>query len=170
MKNLTACLVIGAILGSSLGFTAGILAFPYLFGHRIQSLVADVAPATGAPGGADPIARGAFIHADPSDPNYYGSGGVTLYPELVLLESDFEVGPGPKYHLYLVRDADITPLTRVEESMFVDLGPLRAFRGRQGYPIPPGTDPGGYDSVVVWSEHFNLLVSPARLETLKTAE
>jgi len=168
MKNLTAGLLIGAILGSSVGFTAGILAFPHLFPQAIRSRLAEV-PAAQDPGGADPVARGTFIQADPTDPDHYGAGDVTLYPDVVLLEADFQVGPGPKYHLYLVREADVTPDTRVEESMFVDLGPLLAFRGRQGYRIPPGTDLGDYNSVVVWCEHFNLLVSPARVHPAQTA-
>jgi hypothetical protein len=82
----------------------------------------------------------------------------------VHLEQDFEVGPGPKFHVYLVPGTDITPSTEVEKTMFVDLGRLRAFKGSQNYAIPPGVDPTRFGSVVIWCEHFKVLISPARLQ------
>jgi len=85
------------------------------------------------------------------------------------LEPDFEVGAGPRYHLYLVPDAEVTPDTRVEETMFVDLGPLRAFAGTQTYSIPKGTDLRDYKTLVVWCEQFNLLISPAKLRSPQEA-
>jgi hypothetical protein len=48
--------------------------------------------------------------------------------------------------------------------MFVDLGQLRAFKGSQNYAIPAGLDLGQYKSVVIWCEHFSVLISPADLE------
>ena len=157
MKNLTVGLLIGAILGTVVGFGAGIFYFPFLFPPGAANEVVTDA------GNRTPVARGTFVHADPSDPIHYGSGRVTLYPDLLHLEQDFEVGPGPKYHVYLVPEADITPDTRVEETMFVDLGRLKAFTGGQNYPIPDGLDLDDYKSVVVWCEQFNVLISPALL-------
>ena len=37
------------------------------------------------------LARGTFIHANPSDPIHYGKGGVTVYEGVLHLEPDFEV-------------------------------------------------------------------------------
>jgi hypothetical protein len=159
MKNLTVGLLIGAILGSIAGFAAGIFYFPFLFPPAAVNEVVTDAEA------GDVVATGTFTHADPSDPVHYGSGGVTLYGNLLHLEQDFEVGPGPKYHVYLVPQADITPDTRVEETMFVDLGRLKAFTGGQNYRIPRGLDPADYKSVVIWCEQFNVLISPASLES-----
>jgi hypothetical protein len=82
----------------------------------------------------------------------------------VHLETDFEVGPGPKFHVYLVPDSEITTATRVQETMYVDLGRLKAFSGGQNYPIPVGVDLRKYKSVVIWCEQFNVLVSPALLK------
>ena len=159
MKNPIAGLLIGAILGSTAGFAAGMFYSPFLFlPPAVNELVSDV-------GGRTRVATGTFVHGDPLDPIHYGSGGVTLYEDLVHLEQDFEVGPGPKYHVYLAPDADIGPDTRVEETMFVDLGRLKAFTGGQNYPIPAGTDPTDYRSVVVWCEHFNVLISAAGLKS-----
>ena len=66
------------------------------------------------------------------------------------LEDDFEVGPGPKFHVYLVPEADVRPGTNVEETMFVDLGRLKAFTGSQNYRVPTGVNPRDYQSVVIW--------------------
>jgi hypothetical protein len=81
----------------------------------------------------------------------------------VHIEVDFEVGPGPKYHVYLVPEANVTPRTDVARSRFVDLGRLKAFKGSQNYAVPPGVNPADYASVVVWCEQFSVLISPAAL-------
>ena len=53
--------------------------------------------------------------------------------------------------------------------MFVDLGGLRAFKGSQRYPIPDGVDLKDYQSVVIWCQHFGVLISPADLRTAMAA-
>ena len=58
----------------------------------------------------------------------------------------------------------MTPATDVAKSMFVDLGRLKAFKGSQNYPIPPGVNPASFGSVVIWCEQFGVLISPARLQ------
>jgi hypothetical protein len=108
-------------------------------------------------------AAAAFVQADPNDRLRYGTGSASVFERLVRLEGDFAVGPGPKYHLYLAPSKDVDPDTRVEESMFVDLGPLRAFAGAQEYPIPAGVDVADFGSLVIWSEQLNVLISPAEL-------
>ncbi len=47
--------------------------------------------------------------------------------------------------------------------MFVDLGRLRAFKGSQKYPIPPGVDLKDYPSAVIWCAEFGVLIAPADL-------
>jgi hypothetical protein len=110
------------------------------------------------------LARGEFIHANPLDPIHYGKGRVTLYEGVLHLEPDFEVGPGPKYHVYLVPEKNVLPSTSVERTMFVDLGRLKAFKGSQNYDIPAGVDVAKYDSAVIWCEQFSVLISPAALK------
>jgi hypothetical protein len=139
------------------GFALGIFAFPYLFPPPpLNETLAHLE--TG-----ERLARGRFIHANPSDPVHYGRGGVSVYLALLHLEADFEVGPGPKYHVYLV-PGKVTEDTAVEQTMFVDLGRLKAFSGSQNYVIPPGIDLADYQSLVIWCEQFGVLISPARLE------
>ena len=150
-------LVVGLIVGAAGGFAVGIVAFPYLFPPP------EVNEPLIAKSEADLIARATFIHANPSDPVHYGQGSATIYADLLRLEADFKVGPGPKFHVYLVPDADVTPDTEVEATMLVDLGRLKAFSGSQNYAIPAGIDIADYGSVVIWCEQFNVLISPAAI-------
>jgi hypothetical protein len=149
--------VVGGLLGIASGFALGIFLYPYIF-------LADIVGADKVDAAARQVAaRGAFIHANPSDPIHYGKGDVTVYRDLVHLEANFEVGPGPKYHVYLVPERDVKPDTDVAKTMFVDLGRLRAFKGSQNYELPEGVDLGKYSSVVIWCEQFGVLISPAAL-------
>ncbi|MGH8727197.1 MAG: DM13 domain-containing protein [Burkholderiales bacterium] len=150
--------VIGGLVGAAAGFAAGIFFYPYIF-------LADIVASEKVEGTAQKTiaAKGVFVHANPSDPIHYGKGNVTVYTDLVHLESDFEVGPGPKYHVYLVPEQKVTPDTEVAKTTFVDLGRLKAFKGSQNYPLPAGTDLAKYGSVVIWCEQFGVLISPAEL-------
>jgi hypothetical protein len=153
--------IIGGLLGAVAGFAAGIFVYPYIFladivaAERVENL-----------GAKQTLATGTFIHANPSDPIHHGRGKLTVYKDLVHLESDFEVGPGPKFHVYLVPEKNVTPDTDVAKTMFVDLGRLKAFKGSQNYPVPLGVELRGFGSVVIWCEHFGVLISPASLKFL----
>jgi hypothetical protein len=148
----------GGALGIAAGFALGIFVYPYLF-------LADIVAAESVDQAATRkvLARGSFVHANPSDPIHYGKGRVTIFEGLLHLEADFEVGPGPKFHVYLVPEKDVVPSTRVAKTMYVDLGRLKAFKGSQNYPVPGGVDVARYGSVVIWCEQFGVLISPAGL-------
>ena len=83
------------------------------------------------------VARGEFIHANPSDPIHHGCGKVTVYQDVVTLGEDFAVGPGPAFHVYLVLEKNVTISTKVDETMYVDLGRLRSFKGSRHIPCRP---------------------------------
>jgi len=152
-----AVFMLGAILGTGFGVALGFFVFPFVFPPP-----AAVDQLTEADRSAL-VASGAFIHANPSDPIHYGKGKVSVYQHTVFLEADFEVGPGPAYHVYLVPKANIRDAAAVKDTMFVDLGGLRAFKGSQRYPIPAGVDLKNFPSVVIWCERFSVLISPADL-------
>jgi hypothetical protein len=160
MSRWLLALVVGGLLGLAGGFGLGIFFYPHIF-------LADIVGMDSVQdhGKRKVLARGTFIHANPRDPVHYGRGSVTVYEGLLHLEPDFEVGPGPKFHVYLVPEANVTPSTEVAKTMYVDLGRLKAFRGGQNYPVPAGVDPARYGSVVIWCEHFGVLISPAKLST-----
>jgi hypothetical protein len=153
-----AIFLIGGILGTVFGIAVGFFLFPFLFPPP---------PATEQLGEADltpVLATGAFIHANPSDPVHWGRGKVSVRARTVFLEPDFEVGPGPKYHVYLVPKANVRTESEVRNTTFIDLGRLRAFKGSQRYAIPDGVDLKNYPSVVIWCEAFGVLISPADLK------
>ncbi len=147
----------GAVVGTGFGVALGFFLFPYIFPPppAAEQLAAEERTQV--------VARGTFIHADPSDPIHWGEGEVTVYEGTVFLEPSFKVGPGPKYHVYLVPKANIRSSGDVSGTMFVDLGQLRSFEGSQRYPIPEGVNLQDYPSVVIWCEQFDVLISPADL-------
>ena len=95
---------------------------------------------------------------------------MSVYQRTVFLEPDFEVGPGPAFHVYLVPKAPIRASSDLKDAMFVDLGGLRAFKGSQRYAIPAGVDLSKYQSVIIWCERFGVLISPADLRTAMAAQ
>src|SRR5918995_2566483 len=152
---------IGGVLGTGFGVAVGIFIFPYLFPPP---------PAAESLTEADRsrlVATGTFIHANPSDPVHYGKGKVSVYERTVFLEPDFEVGPGPKFHVYLVPKANIRSSSDMKDVMYVDLGRLRSFKGSQRYQIPDGVNLKNYPSVIVWCERFGVLISPADLKAVQ---
>ena len=159
MKKSIIIFLVGGALGTAGGFALGIFVYPYIF---LADIVATDQVDRKAAGKV--VANGMFIHANPRDPVHYGKGKVTVYQDLVHLGGDFEVGPGPKFHVYLVPEKDVLPSTNVARTMFVDLGRLKAFKGSQNYAIPAGVNLSTYGSVVIWCEQFGVLISQAALQ------
>lgn len=120
----------GGVFGAAFGVALGFFLFPYVFPppEAVDRLTAAEQ--------AKLVAMGTFIPANPNDPIHYGKGGVSVYSATVFLHGDFEVGPGPDFHVYLVPKANIRAADEVTNTMFVDLGRLRAFKGSQKYPVP----------------------------------
>lgn len=154
--------VIGGILGVVVGFAAGIFVYPFWFlNEEATEEVADIESQTA-------LAQGEFVHADPRDPIHYGKGSLTIYrapdgARLLHLERDFEVGPGPRFHVYLVSYDKVRTGDDFQSSQKIDLGRLKAFRGSQNYAIPEMALLDRYKSVVIWCKEFDVLISPATL-------
>ena len=147
--------LLGAFLGTGVGVALGFFLFPFVFPPPPGTETITQAER------ARRVASGTFIHANPSDPIHWGRGSVSVYEGSVFLENDFEVGPGPAFHVYLVPAAMIRREADVEGTKFVDLGRLRAFKGSQRYAIPAGVDAQAYGSIVIWCQRFGVLISPA---------
>src|SRR5260370_42183215 len=83
----------GGVLGTVLGVALGFFIFPYVFPPPAAS------EQLSATEHSKLVASGTFIHANPSDPVHYGKGRVSVYEHTIFLEPDFEVGPGPAFHV-----------------------------------------------------------------------
>ncbi len=149
--------LVGGVFGTGFGVAVGFFLFPYVFPPPEAMETLSESERTTV------VTQGEFIHANPTDPIHYGTGRVTVYEQTVFLEDDFEVGPGPKFHVYLVPKQMIRSSSDVKSTMFVDLGRLRSFKGSQKYSIPNGVDLANYPSVVIWCAEFGVLISPADL-------
>ena len=162
MNRIAIGLFIGMLFGGFGGFAVGIFVYPYWFLDDVamESLSTDVQRTARA--------TGKFIQANPSDPVHWGMGKTTVYQEsdkrtVVFLHDDFKVGPGPRFHVYLVDHADVREKKDFVDSNKVDLGRLHAFEGSQVYAVPEGVDVAMYKSVVIWCKEFGVLISPASL-------
>src|SRR5438876_7231894 len=96
-----AIFVVGGVLGIAFGVALGFFLFPFVFPPPPAAEMLTEADR------ASLVATGTFIHANPSDPVHHGKGQVSVYERAVFLEGDFEVGPGPAFHVYLVPKAQV---------------------------------------------------------------
>ena len=152
-----AIFLLGGVLGTAFGVALGFFVYPFVFPPPAAM---DQLSETDK---AKLVATGTFIHANPSDPVHRGKGKVLVYERAVFLDPDFEVGPGPAFHVYLVPKAGIRKNSDLGDAMFIDLGGLRAFKGSQRYSIPAGVELKNYQSVIIWCQQFSVLISPADL-------
>ena len=154
--------ILGLIIGLAIGIAGTIIVYPFIFPPpEVNERIADITKKTLA-------ASGEFIHPNPSDPVHWGKGGVSIYQQEnlneVYLESDFEVGPGPAYHVYLSSGKDIKSNADFKNAVNLDIGTLKSFKGSQIYKVSSGSlDPAQYNSVVVWCMAFNQLITSAKL-------
>ena len=158
MKKFLFGVAIGGLLGTAFGVALMVFFYPFIFltGIVAEETLHDAEAKTLRAGGA-------FIHANPSDPIHFGMGKVSVFDDIVRLEPDFEVGPGPKYKVLLHTATGIRKSDDVTAAPFVDLGSLRAFKGSQNYSMPANVTLAEYRSVVIWCEAFGVLISPAEL-------
>lgn len=75
--------LLGGVLGAAGGVALGFFLFPFVFPP--PSAMEELRVAADS----RPVATGTFIHASPSDPIHYGSGGVSVYDDTIFLHDDF---------------------------------------------------------------------------------
>jgi Electron transfer DM13 len=164
MKRFLIGIAAGIVGGTLFGFALGIFVYPFWFlRDTAMERLSDAAART-------EVAQGLFGHVNKADPVHWGKGAVSVFQDqagdaVVFLHDTFEVGPGPRFHVYLVDRADVRSGDDFLASRRVDLGRLHAFKGSQVYPVPRGPAPADYKSVVIWCKEFGVLISPATLRT-----
>jgi hypothetical protein len=154
---------LGLVFGIGLG--AALFSLHTSFSSEVPAPAATTTTASAA--ALPAVATGEFRQADPNDPIHKGAGKVTVREHEVALEADFQVSPGPDFHVLLVPKAAIRASSDLANTMYVDLGALRAFKGAQTYVIPDGVDLSAYPSVVIWSRAYAALISPADLSFVR---
>ena len=162
MKRILLGIALGGFGGALFGFALGIFIYPFWFlQDRAMERLSDAATRT-------EVASGPFVHVNRADPIHWGKGDVSILTApldgaVVQLHDNFEVGPGPRFHVYLVDRADVRSGDDFLASKTVDLGRLRAFAGSQIYSVPGDAPIADFKSVVVWCKEFGVLISPATL-------
>jgi hypothetical protein len=101
---------------------------------------------------------GAFSGADDF---HFGRGTARLIETspgtFVVRLEDFEVRNGPDLFVYVSSNPDGYADGALE------LGRLKADKGNQNYSVPPGFDPAGASSIVIWCRQFSVQFAVAPL-------
>ena len=118
-----------------------------------------------APAGPRVLAEGAIISHE------HASSGSVRVLELadgsrVLRFEGLDTSDGPDLRVWLT-DAPVLEGSAgwhvFDDGRYLDLGELKANRGDQNYPIPPGADLAEYTSVSVWCRRFAVSFGAASL-------
>jgi len=81
----------------------------------------------------------------------------------VFLGEDFEVGPGPKFHVYLLLKAPIRASGDLRDEMLSILAGFGRSREASAMRCLPASISRNTGSVLIWCEQFSVLISPADL-------
>lgn len=150
------------IIGIGIGIMITVIAYPFVFPPPVvNEQISNIE-------NKQKIYSGTFIHPNPSDPVHWGKGNVAVYghgnDHEIFLEEDFEVGPGPAYHVYLSSAADVISNEQFENATNFDLGKLKSFKSSQVYQAPSNFESVQIKSVVIWCKTFGQLITSATLE------
>ena len=153
----TLLLLLSHLVAAAAGFAGGIYALPIL--------TAPPAPSTAELASAAEAAHftGVFKRdLAGSDALHWGQGTVSIGPQAITLMG--KLAPGPDYKLYL------SPTFVEDEAQFVQhrqsmlrVGEVRTFDGFV-VDLPPGIDPGQFNSVIVWCESFDEFITAAQYQ------
>jgi predicted small secreted protein len=151
----------GLIAGVIIGVAVTIVIYPFIFPPpEVNEQISNIKSKR-------IIASGSFIHPNPNDPVHWGKGGISIYLGVntieIFLERDFEVGPGPAYHVYLSAGNHINNNDKFITAENMDIGKLKSFRGSQIYNAPADVNLSKINSVVIWCKTFNQLISSAEI-------
>lgn len=159
-------IIFSLLVGVFIGAAGTVFFYPFLFPPpEVNEQVHDI-------DSKKVFATGTFIHPNPSDKLHYGKGTVSIY-ELkgryeVFLGKNFQVGPGPAFHVYLSELSNIKSKAAFQKGLETgknyDIGILKSFKGSQVYPVPANVDMNRIKSVVVWCKSFHQLITSADLK------
>lgn len=153
------------VAGIALGFVAG--AGTVLFYYPFWFPPAEVNETITQTNTKSRIGSGRFIHPDPDDTVHWGKGSLLVYRDEPIteffLDTDFEVGPGPDFHIYLIDKQNITDKSQFDPANAMELGRLKSFKGSQVYQTNEARVLENH-SIVVWCKAFKQLITTANIE------
>jgi hypothetical protein len=153
-RTLLLLLASHAVVGLA-GFGAGIYLLPILTAEAPPA-AADVQAAMAAAGFKSRFVR----DLAGSDALHWGEGEVTVSASAVAFAG--RLAPGPDYKLYLVPEFVQTEAEFLRlKSRALRVGDIKSFNGFL-LPLPAGTDPAAYTTVLVWCETFGEFISAAQ--------
>ena len=158
--------IIGFLLGGILGFGGGagamLIAFPFVFPPpEVNETVSGMSAADQALG--ESIFR---EDAPGQDPAHWGKGAVKFYRAqnggvLMELQSNFEVGPGPNFWIYLNSASGVDDENEFQaDSSRVKVAKLKSFSGSQVYALD-AQQFAQAKAVTIWCESFNQYIASA---------
>ena len=137
------------------GFAGGIYALPILVAPPAPT-AAEIHAAIG-----QVQFTGQFMRAlKGSDALHWGEGMVSIGSNAIALAG--ELAPGPDYKLYLSPEFVETEDDFLRwKARMVRVGDVKTFQNFL-VPVPPGIDPAGYTTVIVWCESFGQFITAAK--------
>ncbi len=139
----------------AIGFAAGIYTLPLLIAPPAPDAPAVAAAAQGA------SFTGNFRRdLKDSDALHWGEGTVSVSPQRIVLQG--RLAPGPDYKLYLSPEFVETEadFARLKPQM-QRVGDVKTFENFI-VELPPGVEPGRFNTVIVWCETFNEFITAAQ--------
>lgn len=154
-------LVVGVVLGFVAGAGTVLFYYPFWFPPaEVNEIITQTDTKS-------QIGSGRFIHPDPDDSVHWGKGSLEVYRDGLmtefLLAADFEVGPGPDFHIYLINRQNITDKSQFDPADALELGRLKSFKGSQVYQTNEANALENH-SIVVWCKAFKQLITTANIE------
>ena len=156
--------LLAVVLASTLNTFVGDY-FVRTFINEPDPLAASGTPGANQPGspataGQVDFARGTFRDGEPG---HNGKGTARLVRAsdgaLSLRLENFSVTNGPDLFVYLSADPN-----KFSGDSATNLGPLKATDGNFNYGVPPTSDLGKYQSVIIWCKQFKVTFAIATLE------
>lgn len=168
MLKTTLIILISLIIGFIIGVAATIFVYPFIFPPpQVNEMVQNVNL-------KNKVFTGQFIDPNPSDRVHWGRGNMTIYEYKgqyeVYLNKNFQVGPGPAFHVYVSQSASIQSNRQFKKAVSFDLGKLKSFKGSQIYIIPQTINMKKIKSVVIWCQAFKQLITYANLQSTKNVK
>ncbi|HSW03929.1 DM13 domain-containing protein [Aquabacterium sp.] len=153
MKRLV--LVASHLVALALGFALGIYALPILIAPQAPS-AGDIASIMGPTLWRTEFRR----NLKDSDTLHWGEGAVSVGPRSISFIG--KLAPGPDYKLYLSPEfvetkADFMRL----KARMQRIGDVKTFENFLVL-VPEGTDPAGFNTVIVWCESFGQFITAAK--------